>query len=46
MGVLRLRVRVLHVPKKNQSLCNTVMGVLRLRIGLIEYILLCLEGIA
>jgi hypothetical protein len=48
MGVLRLslRVRVLHGPKKDQSVCNTVMGVLNLRIGLMEYILFCFEGIA
>jgi hypothetical protein len=48
MNVLRLtlRVKVFHGPKKNQSLCNTVMGVLSLRIGLMEYVLFCLEGIA
>jgi hypothetical protein len=48
MGVLRLSlgVRVLHGPKNNQSLCYIVMGVLSLRIGLMEYVLFCLEGIA
>ncbi len=46
MGVLRLNlgVRVLHGPKNNQNLCNTVMGVLK--IGLMEYVLFCLKGIA
>jgi hypothetical protein len=48
MGVLRLSLvaRVLHGPKNDQSLCNTIMGVLSLRIGLMEYVLFCFEGIA
>jgi hypothetical protein len=48
MGVLRLSlgVRVLHGPKNDQSLCNTVMGVLSLRIRLMEHVLFCFEGIA
>jgi len=48
MGVLRLSlgVRVLHGPKNDQSLCNIVIGVLSLKIGLMEYILFWLEGIA
>jgi hypothetical protein len=48
MDVLRLRleVRVLHGPKNDQSLCNTIMGVLSLRIRLMEYVLSCPEGIA
>jgi hypothetical protein len=48
MGVLRLNlgVRVLHGPKNDQSLCNTIMGVLNLRIGLMEYVLFCFKGIA
>jgi hypothetical protein len=47
MGVLRLSlgVRVLHGPKINQSLCNTVMGVLSLKIRLMEYILFCFKSI-
>ncbi len=38
MGVLRLslKVRVLHGPKNNQSLCNIIMVVLCLKIGLIK----------
>ncbi len=42
-GVLRLslRVTVLHEPKNDQSLCNTIMGVLSLKIGLTEYVLSC-----
>jgi hypothetical protein len=48
MGVLRfsLGFKVLHGPKIDQSLCNIVMGVLNLKIGLMEYVLFCLEGIA
>jgi hypothetical protein len=47
MGVLRssLGVRVLHGPKNDQSLCNTIMGVLSL-IRLMEYVLFCPKGIA
>jgi hypothetical protein len=39
MGVLRLSlgVTILHGPKNDQSLCNTIMGVLSLRIGLMEF---------
>jgi hypothetical protein len=32
--------------KINQSLCNIIMGILSLRIRLMEYVLSCLEGIA
>jgi hypothetical protein len=48
MGVLRLslRVRVLHGPKNDESLCNIVMVVLNLKIGFMKYVLSCLEGIA
>jgi hypothetical protein len=48
MGVLRLSlgVKVLHGPKTDQSLCNTIIGVLSLRIKLMEYVLFCLKGIA
>jgi hypothetical protein len=42
---VKLGVRVLHGPKNDQSLCNTIMGVLSL-IRLMEYVLFCLEGIA
>jgi hypothetical protein len=47
MGVLRLslRAKILHPPKNNQGLCNIVMGVLSLRIGLMEDVLFCFEGI-
>jgi hypothetical protein len=34
------------MDQKNQSLCDTIMGVLSLKIGLMEYVLFCLEGIA
>jgi hypothetical protein len=48
MGVLRfsLRFKVLHGSKNDQSLCNIVMGVLNFKIGLMEYVLSCHEGIA
>ncbi len=48
MGVLRLslKVRVLHGPKNDQSLCNLIMVVLSLKIKLMEYFLSYLEGIA
>jgi hypothetical protein len=48
MGVLRLSlgVRVLHGQKNDQNLCNIVMGVLSLRIQLMEYVLSCPKGIA
>jgi hypothetical protein len=48
MGVLRLslRIRVLHGPKNDQSPCNIVMVVLSFKIGLMEYVLSCPEGIA
>ncbi len=48
MGVLSLslKVRLLHGPKNVQSVCNNVMVVLSLRIGLMEYVLTCPEGIA
>jgi hypothetical protein len=48
MGVLRLNlgVKVLHGFKNDQSLCNTIMNVLNLRIGLMEYVLFCFKGIA
>jgi hypothetical protein len=47
-GVLRLSlgVRVLHGPKIDQGLCNTIMGVLSLRIKLMEYVLFCPKDIA
>jgi hypothetical protein len=32
------------MDQNDQSLCNIVMGVLGLRIGLIEYVLFCLKG--
>jgi hypothetical protein len=46
-GVLRLSlgVMVLHGPKNDQSLCNNVMGVLSLRIGLMEYVFSCTNNI-
>jgi hypothetical protein len=46
-GLLRLslRVTILHGPKNDQSLCNNVMGVLSLRIGLMEYVLSCTNNI-
>jgi len=48
MGVLRLSlgVKVLHGPKNDQSMCNIIMGVLSLKIRLMEYVLFCLKGIA
>jgi hypothetical protein len=48
MGVLKLslRVRVWHGPKTDQSLCNIIMVVLSLRIGLMEYVLSCPKCIA
>jgi len=48
MGVLRLSlsVRVLHGPKNDQSLCNTVMVVSSLNIGFMKYVLSCPKGIA
>jgi hypothetical protein len=48
MGVLKLsfKVRVLHGPKNDQNICNTIMIVLSLRIGLMEYVLSCPESIA
>jgi len=48
MSVLRLslRVRVLHGPKNDQSLCNTVMVVSRLNIGFMKYVLSYPKGIA
>jgi hypothetical protein len=47
MGVLKLSlgVRVLHGPKNDQSLCNTIMVVLSLKIGLMEYVLSFPKGI-
>ncbi len=47
MGVLGLSlgVSVLHGPKNNKILCNTLMGVLGLKIGLMEYVLSCPKGI-
>ncbi len=47
MGVLRLssRVKVLRGPKNDQSLCNTVMVVSSIKIGLMEYLLSCPKGI-
>jgi hypothetical protein len=38
--MLSLGFRVLHGPKNNQSLCNIVMGILSLKIGLMEYVCL------
>jgi hypothetical protein len=48
MGVLRLSLgaRVLHGPKNDQSICNIVMVVLSLKIGLMKYVLFCPKGIA
>jgi hypothetical protein len=48
MGILGLSlvVRVLYEPKNNQNLCNIVMGVLSLKMGLMEYVLFCRENIA
>jgi hypothetical protein len=48
LGVLKLSLgfKVLHGPKNDQSLCNIVMGILSLRIGLMEYVLSYPEGIA
>jgi hypothetical protein len=43
---LSLRVRVLHGLKNDQSLCNIVMVVLSLKIGLMEYVLSYPEDIA
>jgi hypothetical protein len=34
------------VPQKNQSLCHTLMCVLDLRLGLVDYVFHCLKGIA
>ncbi len=47
MGVLGLSLKgsVLHGPKNDQILCNTLMGVLGLNIGLMEYVLSCPKGI-
>jgi hypothetical protein len=41
-----LGFRVLHGPKNDQNICNTIMDVLSLKIGLMEYVLSCPEGIA
>jgi len=48
MGVLRLslRVKVLHGAKNDQILYNTLMGVLGLKIGLMEYVLSYPKSIA
>jgi hypothetical protein len=48
LGVLRLSLgfRVLHGPKNGQSLCNIVLRILSFKIGLMEYVLSYLEGIA
>jgi hypothetical protein len=48
MGALRLSlgVKVLHRPKNDQNLCNNIMVVLNIKIGLMEYVLSYLEGIA
>jgi hypothetical protein len=48
MGVLRLslRVMVLHGPKNDQSLCNIIMVVLSLKIGLMENVKSYPESIA
>jgi len=45
MGIIKLSlgVKVLHVPKHDQSLCNTAMVVLSFKIGLIEYVCLVLK---
>jgi len=47
MGVLKLSlgVRVLHGPKNDQSLYNTIMVVLSLKIRLLEYVLSFPKGI-
>jgi hypothetical protein len=48
LGVLRLSLgfRVLHGPKNDQSLCNIIMGILSLKIGLMEYVLSYPKGIS
>jgi hypothetical protein len=48
MGVLRFNLgfRVLNGPINDQSLCNTIIGVLNLKIGLMEYVLSCHKGIS
>ncbi len=48
MGVLRLslKVKVLHGPKSDQSLCNIVMVVLSIKIRLMDYVLSSPKGIA
>jgi hypothetical protein len=52
IGVMQYRYgcnvqfKVLHGPKNDKSLCNTIMGVVSLKIGLMEYVLSCPEGIA
>jgi hypothetical protein len=45
MGIIKLSlgVKVLHVPKHDQSLFNPAMVVLSLKIGLIEYVCLVLK---
>jgi hypothetical protein len=32
LGCIKVKFRVLHGPKNNQSLCNIVLGILSLRI--------------
>jgi hypothetical protein len=46
-GCTRVKFRgyVLHGPKNNQILCNTFMGVLGLKIRLMEYVLSYPKGI-
>jgi len=34
------------VPQKSQNLCNTLMCLLDLRLGLVDYVSHCLKGIA
>jgi hypothetical protein len=47
MGVMfNLGFKILHGPKNDKSLCNTIMGVVSLKIGLMEYVLSCPKGIA
>jgi hypothetical protein len=36
LGCIKVKFKVLHALINNQSLCNIVMGILRLRIGLME----------
>ncbi len=37
LGYIKVKFRVLHGWKNDQSLCNIVMGILSLKIGLMEF---------